>query len=68
MFTITWAITVLIVLMTIGIIIFAVYTILNMLPIPEPIKTLIWLLVALIFLVWILSATNLYHLSVALLV
>ena len=38
-------------LIVIAILAYAVYTVLNMLPIPQPIKTLIYLLVALIILV-----------------
>lgn len=44
-----------------AIIIYAVYLVLNMLPIPQPIKTLIWLVLAIIFLVMILNNTGLYH-------
>ncbi len=42
-------------LIVIAIICYAVYLVLGMLPIPQPIKTLIWLLIAVIFLIIILD-------------
>ena len=54
-------IAILVGLIVIAILAYAVYTVLNMLPIPQPIKTLIYLLVALIILVWVLDTAGIYH-------
>ena len=54
-------ISILVALIVIAILAYAVYTVLGMLPIPQPIKTLIYLLVALIILLWVLDAAGIYH-------
>ncbi len=47
---------ILIALIVIAIICYAIYIVLGMLPLPQPVKTLVWLLVAVIFLIVILEA------------
>lgn len=51
----------LVTLIVMGIVIYAVYLVLNMLPLPQPIKTLVYLVIAVIFLVMLLSATGISH-------
>lgn len=48
-------VSILLSLIILGILIYAVYLIVGMLPIPQPIKTLVWLLVAVVFLIVLLN-------------
>lgn len=42
-------------LLVLAIVIYAVYVVLGMIPLPQPIKTLVWLILAVIFLVILLG-------------
>jgi len=46
-----------------AIVIYVIYLILGMINLPAPIKTIVYLIVALFILLWLLSATGIYPVS-----
>lgn len=53
----------LITLLIMAIVIYVIYLVLGMINLPPPIKTIVYLIVGLILLVWLLDAAGLYHLN-----
>jgi Zn-dependent protease with chaperone function len=52
-------------LLILAVVVYVVYLIINMLTLPPPVKTIVYLIVGLIFLVVLLDRVGLYHLNLS---
>ena len=46
-----------------AVILYVVYRLIGMIPLPEPIKTIVYCIVGLIAVAWVLDFTGIYHLN-----
>ena len=61
MFTMSFLISLLVALLVLAIILYVVNMIIAMLPLPPQAKTIAYLIVGLLFLLWLLNTLGLYH-------
>lgn len=54
---------ILVALIVIGVVVWGIYAILNVIPIPEPFKTIVWVIVVIIAVLAFVQISGLYHIN-----
>lgn len=57
---------ILVAIIVVGILLWAIYKVLGVVPIPEPFKTIIWVIAVVIAVLLFLQVSGLYHFNIAL--